>query len=746
MSFRNVVRLCKLWKNWVRRSQGLCYVFQEQLRETDFRFAELMRKQQQQHQDEMMMRKHKELMSQQEEFLKKQRYQKQYADMKPDIKPDMSKDVKPSMYPGYPGKQEHLVNSVPAGVKQEVGTASFSLYGYQPDKYSYISADQLHLYEQDKIKGEKGMIDPTKLGRPQSPRKKDIGPPPLIKDVDSKSHSSVIVKNNRDGLMKSSSPHGSHYASHMSPHQQPKPAHTPERPHSSNSSPGAARGMSPAMAHQQQMAAMRGDPHHAVTRSQSPLPIATPQQLSAAVMQPMDYQWCGPNVNKSRGSPGSSTSPHGSSGSPKIAQPSMSLPHSTVTYTYGLIQQGLAPNPIYSHNSKNPDSQRTVSVTGTAQVPRAAQSPPNYSQQMQQQSAIGTKRKGQKETNNRKRQKGNEPQSTGSNSPLNLSVPCTTPQIVTNQSPYTTSSVTVPSTATCTTQSSTPTSLAFSQAVVNNRLASFTGFMDSFKSFVENTVQNAFMSDPDLSKVNKDGQMKKPTPEQLKELQQQHIQQQMAMKTQPYKPKTSLERSCTPVAISQQNPSQPADEATNLSNSGSNSAISYVDSINRVANGQIDTDSDTLSAPSPPPHLKQENNNNPSPHKTAKHPNLKKAWLQRHSDEDKQECKPSAPSPAVPVTSTSVVTDSANAALNPNGAATAPSEQDKEVKTCFVNCSYISPSSAGGSKSPISAITNVVPNGTAEKENDESTTSASETETQVSTLLLKQLLLFDLLN
>ena len=702
-----------------------------------------MRKQQQQQQQlqqqDEMMRKHKELMSHQSEFLKQQHYQKHMVDQKPDMKPDMGKDLKPNMYPGYPGKQEHPVSSAHPGIKQEVGTASFSLYGYQPEKYSYITADQLHLYEQDKIKLEKGMIDPNKLSRSQSPRKKEIGPPPLIKDMDPKSHSSVIVKNNRDGIMKSSSPHGSHYAPQMSPHQQPKPAHTPERPHSSNSSPGAARGISPAMAHQQMAAVMRAEAHQA-TRSQSPLPIATPQQLSAAVMQPMDY-WCGSNPNKSRGSPGSSTNPHGPNGSPKIAQPPMSLPHSSVSYSYGHIQQGIAPNPIYSNNSKNHDSQRTVSVTGTAQVPRAAQSPPNYNPQMQQQSAIGTKRKGQKETNNRKRQKGNEQQSTGSNSPLNLSVPCTTPQIVTNQSPYTTSSVTVPSTAPCTTQSNTPTTVAQSSAVVNNRLASFTGFMDSFKSFVENTVQNAFMSDPELGKVGKDGQIKKPTPEQLKELQLQHQiqQQQMAMKTPPYKPKTSLERSCTPVASTQQAPSQPPpEEATNLSNSGSNSALSYVDSINRVANGQIDTDSDTLSAPSPPPHLKQENNNNPSLHKTAKHPNLKKAWLQRHSDEDKQECKPATPTPpTVPVTPavSPVVSDSVNSTPNPNEAtpvSTANNEQDKEVKTCFVNCSYISPSSAGGSKSPISAITTVVPNGTGEKENDESTTSASETETQVS--------------
>ncbi|XP_053407749.1 daf-12-interacting protein 1-like isoform X2 [Mercenaria mercenaria] len=678
---------------------------QEQLRETDFHYAE-------------MMRKHQELMSQQEEYI---RYQKMLSagDHKSDIKQEMRKEMGSAPYERHSIKREPGSST---NVKQEV-QANFSLYGYKPEKYSFITTDQLQSYELEKIKGEKGVLD-SKLNRSQSPRKKDLSvPPPLIKD--SKPYSSVIVENKtKDGSLKSASPQ---YTSHMSPHHQPKPAHTPERPHSSSSSPGS-HGMNPMTAHSQQLAALRADAvRQGTSRSQSPLRIASPQQLSAAVMEPMDYR-CSPNVSKTRGSPGSNPVSHpssvNSSGSysPAIAQPPVSLPHSSVPYTYSLIQQGLVPNPIYSNNSngKGGDSQRTVSVTGTAQVPRAAQSPhSSYREQMQQHSAMGSKRKGQKEGNSRKRQKGSEVQShsptaSSNNNPLNLSVPCTTPQIVSNQSPYTTSSGSVLSSAMSTTQAGTATTTS-SQAVIKNRLHGLTGFMDSFKSFVENTVQNAFMSDPELGKP-KEGQIKKPpSADNLRDLHQQHLQQQLTHKPQPYKPKSSLERSSTPVTSQQ----SAQNEESNLSNSGnSNSAMSYVESINRVANGQIDTDSDTLSAPSPPPHLKQENT--PSPHKAAKHPNLKKAWLQRHSDEDKQESQPQDP-----VTGPAVVADGGNVNQNnPSG----DLEKDKEVKNCYVNCSYISPGK-DGSKSPISAI---LPNGNLDKSetNDSSTTSASETETQ----------------
>jgi len=126
-----------------------------------------------------------------------------------------------------------------------------------------------------------------------------------------------------------------------------------------------------------------------------------------------------------------------------------------------------------------------------------------------------------------------------------------------------------------------------------------------------------------------------------------------------------------------------------------------METINRVANGQIDTDSDTLSAPSPPPHFKSGDAS--SPHKSGNHPKLKKAWLQRHSDEDKE--LKNSPFPQGDNSQT----------------------KSEILKNCYVNCSYISPSKEGGSRSPISALRL---NGNIKdiSNDDESTTSASETE------------------
>ena len=137
--------------------------------------------------------------------------------------------------------------------------------------------------------------------------------------------------------------------------------------------------------------------------------------------------------------------------------------------------------------------------------------------------------------------------------------------------------------------------------------------------------------------------------------------------------------------------------------------------INRVANGQIDTDSDTLSAPSPPPPIRNNNDAGFSPSKSSKHPNLKKAWLQRHSDEDKKDNR-------------------SESSQESNGSSS--SKNEKPVKECYVNCSYISPTKEGGSKSPISMLH--VPHGNikelaAAQRDDDSTTSASEGEGQVRT-------------
>lgn len=727
----------------------LIYYFQEQLRENDYRHAEMMRKRQQDmyRQKEEFIRQHQQQMLQQHRAGAGAETQiKSEVKGEPGVK--LTGDMKQNVY----GKREP--GSVASGMqKQEGGTANFSLYGYQPEKCTFITADQLHSYGLD-TKSDKHM-DSKSVIRSQSPRRNDMSvPPPLIKDT--KPQSSVIVENKAKESLKSMSPHAhQQYAAHLHqmsstpPHAQPKPAHTPERSHErpspSSTSPGAAYHMNSQSITQSHLAALKSEVarQQGVSRSQSPLRIASPQQLSAAVMQPMDYR-CSPAGNKSRSSPATTSSPHSSGTSTSvsgafthaIAQPPVSLPQSSVAFTYSLIQQGLVPNPIYTHNSPSSktssDSQRTVSVTGTARVPHAAHSP-HGSNTSPQQSAIpqGQKRKGAKEGVNRKRQKGPETQGQlpAGNKALNLSVPVTTPQILTNQSPYTTSSsstISAPSTTMAQSpmvmsQSGAPSSI--SSAMLSNRISwNNSGFMDSFKSFVETTVQNAFLSDLDSTKNKlKDGQIL----QQIQDAQKQQQQQQSIPQSGvPPRSKSSLERSSTPVA-SQQPAVQTVntEDSSSLSNSGN--GTSYVETINRVANGQIDTDSDTLSAPSPPLQVKQDPTQ--SPHKSAKHPNLKKAWLQRHSDEDKQEVK-------APVVS---VTPPPMCPMNPmdiDKQQLSDKEKDKDVlKNCYVNCSYISPSKEGGSKSPISAIQTVIPNGTVEKTGniDESTTSASETETQV---------------
>lgn len=96
--------------------------------------------------------------------------------------------------------------------------------------------------------------------------------------------------------------------------------------------------------------------------------------------------------------------------------------------------------------------------------------------------------------------------------------------------------------------------------------------------------------------------------------------------------------------------------------------------------------------------------------KAANHPKLKKAWLQRHSDEDKSEVKVEPGSP------------STEADLSPKA-------EDK-LKNCYVNLTNISPKKEPGTKSPVSAYK--LPNGnlSGKDKDDESTTSASETESQ----------------
>jgi len=127
-----------------------------------------------------------------------------------------------------------------------------------------------------------------------------------------------------------------------------------------------------------------------------------------------------------------------------------------------------------------------------------------------------------------------------------------------------------------------------------------------------------------------------------------------------------------------------------------------METINRVANGFVDTDSDTLSAPSPTPDIKSGENNNPSPLKlSGSATKFKKAWLQRYSDEDKK---------------------NADSTENKTGeSGESKNEKGDPVKDCYVNLSYISPTKDGGGKSPISMLKDLT-----SRKDDDSTGSDTE--------------------
>lgn len=695
-------------------------------------------------------------MKQQQQLIKESKAKETSEHAKGEAMPEsLSKGDNPQSY-GYP---YFMSGAGSRASKQE--QPNYSLYGYQPFQHSYISTEQLQSYglvsdKHKDIKSEAKMRynSPVPQGSSSlpSPKKRDISiPPPLIKDHSQQS--SVIVENKESSKHMNFGPYGNPLPAH-SPRMQPKPAHTPERytdrPLHSSSSPVSApaahrsipqtipssMGMS---AHQAHYAALRTSDSKHLSRSQSPLRVASPNQLSAAVMQPMDYR---NPASKSRTNPQSdSTSGSGSSSTvssgpsttvsssyiPAIAQPPVSLPQSSVPYSCSLIQQGLVPNPIYTQNSNSslmtskgnsmsqksphshsPSSSSQGPVISPNSVPPTSSISATHPTGVSQQVAAGVKRKVNRDSTNRKRQKP-AVETTGASS-MPLSIPVTTPQILTNSSPYTTSSSTTLTSSSATSLAATtitpsfpsPTS-AFSQSTKT------TGYFDSFKTFVENTVHNAFFRDPDLNRQKQGpyNQLQEQQAPHSHQAPQSHQQSLLLSQLQQNLPQqmNNLQNASPPaenITIPLSSASVLHDEmVTNLSNSSISSHASYMETINRVANGQLDTDSDTLSAPSPPPQIKSDS----SPHKSEYHPKLKKAWLQRHSDEDKEkESKNLPPSQDQGETSKEI------------------------VRNCYVNCSYISPSKEGGAKSPISAF--VLPNGGIKEMNslDESTSSASETE------------------
>ena len=592
---------------------------------------------------------------------------------------------------------------------------NFSLYGYNPHQLSYISPDQLHLHGLDK-KDDKSLVDSKQSlanvanrSHAASPKRSGSSiPPPLIKD--NKAHGSVIVENRGKDGSKSASPRPahSHHSNNLSisssPRSHPKPAHTPTR-HLDHQEQSMDLSQSSSGLRVSPQSAFRStDGKHIMSRTQSPLSVASPHQLSAAIMQqPVNYHRDG----KLRTSPPSKSSNSGHLMSAAIAQPPVSLPPGSVAYSCSLIQQGLVPNPIYSQNTvksaaeqqNSPNQLNNGSLTTHSVAATSSHSTHSFSGQ-------GVKRKNNKEGSGRKRQKSESAGSNNSNS--GISIPCTTPQVLTNHSPYTTSNSVSPGAvsnalSTSSVTSSMSASMLSSSAAylaassTASSLPGTSGFMDSFKSFVENAVQNAFFQDQDLNR-------KKPQPPS----QPSNRQHSPPFQQNVPQPAAQQRRQSDPLQTSN-NSAMPMEESGSLCLGNSTSSLNSSHSALMDTN-RNDTDSDTLSAPSPPPHFRD--GNSASPNKSGNHPKgLKKAWLQRHSYEDKE----------------------VKSCSSPPRSEGDGQPQEEIVKNCYVNLSYISPSKEGGNKSPISALK--LPNGNIKEDErgGESTTSASETESQVGT-------------
>ncbi|XP_029645559.1 probable JmjC domain-containing histone demethylation protein 2C isoform X3 [Octopus sinensis] len=659
---------------------------------------------------------------------------------------DHRSEMKSDPSQGYSPHPENLSPHQRAGLIQQVKQEpNFSLYGYQPYQHSYISSDQLSLRGlTDKNTSRNERSHEPALQPDSTVKRKDLSvPPPLIKD--GKPHNSVIVENKcRDGA-KSVSPHNSLYGSpaaqsskSISPTSLSYSDRIPDRTMTfSTSAPSVSYG-SPHINSQSPRQAPSA--HSSLSafliseksRSQSPLQVASPQQLSAAVMQqPIDYRKTPPsnssrnisttshNVQASNTSPQCSSnsgqhlsnSPYSNSNSlqncnprsitvisPHISQNAITLAHSYMVPSHSVVASSRESTVhVVSHSHATQMASKTYPPVVSSQHTNVYTS---------SNTPVSIKRKPVRENNNRKKIK---PAPTAKIAPTPVTVPVTTPQILFNPSPYTTSNSSI-TTFHPTVSIPASVSVPTSGSSLLSSATRASGYMDSFRSFVENTVQNAFYQE--TADMPSTQNLQSRIIETEKQVPSAAIAIPSPVPSQRNKDVTSS------VPPSLRPPLPPPHVSSPLTNSsvaspGKGSSTTSItittsavgtESTSRVVNGLIDTDSDTLSAPSPPPPPPKPDTC-ASPGRSANHPKLKKAWLQRHSDEDKvKESKPLKEE--------------------------AGSEMGDVLKTCYVNCSYISPSK-GGSKSPITSIR--LANGTIKdlaKDSDESTSSASETDVQ----------------
>ncbi|GFS09399.1 lysine-specific demethylase 3 [Elysia marginata] len=648
----------------------------------------------------------------------------------PDDKRCLNKGGPPeknAVYGGYPyGTSGYLPNS---GISQQPNQkAVFSLYGPPTPPFT-MTTEQLKkrgLMPESKHIKEEVMEKKLQYSSPQhhSISPAHLGQPYHHKDMRD-SHNSVIVKRETKPKMENPVAAHSHHTlpSSSSPRlQHPRPAHTPEhrpeRPLSSSTSPASgipshllshSSPLSSGTVHPQpHSTAFRPAEAHSSPRSQSPY------KPTVSHLQAMPLDYCKP-LNTSKQQQQVASPVHVSGYPATVGQPEpVSVSSSSPAYSYHLIQQGLVPNPIYSQGGSIHSSNRQF-PQHTNPIPLNSSGPFKPSQI----SPTGGKRKNHNKDSNsvasRKKAKG-QYDHPGTNHPM--PIPVTTPQILTNPSPYTTSS------------SSSFTRPGInshtSSSLPNSSLSSMSSPY-SFQSFVDNTVQSAYLQDQSMALEKAEREkaaaiglaalpnVSKPEPSGRRQDFPSNFQHL-----------TGGSHASSSMAASSSIPKQNIGPSTSSSNStlisdSYNSRI--MDTINRVANNQVDTDSDTLSACSPPPQAKPSGTNSPlnrslNSSTGSSHPHhMKKAWLQRHDEDKKSE---------TPVPQNTGEEDS-NCSVG----------QTRDTISCVENSSTLSIDHGkdNSTASPANVVV-TLPNGNVgDLNHNESTSSASESETQGSSKL-----------
>ena len=633
------------------------------------------------------------------------------------------------MYGGYPfGASGYPPSSAMA--QQSNQKAIFSLYGY-PTPPSTMTTEQLK---------QRGLIPESKHMKEEVPEKKPqyssphaispahLGQPYHHKDMRDP-HNSVIVKRETKPKLENPVAAHSHHTSSSSSSsprlQHPRPAHTPEhrpeRPLSSSTSPASgipshllhhSSPVSSGTGHSQpHNTAFRPTEAHSSPRSQSPYKPA----VNHLQTMPLDY--CKP-INSSKQQQQLSSPVH-MSGYPATVgqQEPVSAAPSSSAYSYHLIQQGLVPNPIYSqggsiHSSTRQPPQHTN--------PAPLSSSGSLGFKPSQLSPTGGKRKNYSKDSNsmagRKKAKGQYDHS-GTNQ--SVPIPVTTPQILTNPSPYTTSSsssFTRPGVSSHTSSSSS--------SLPSNSLPSMNSSY-SFQSFVDNTVHTAYLQDQKMAMEKAERErvavagltalpnVSKPEPTV------QGRRQDLTSSSQHLPGSTVANSSvAAPSSVPKQNIA-PSTSSGNSSVTSDSYNSRIMDTINRVANNQVDTDSDTLSACSPPPQAKPSGTSSPlnrslNSSTGSSHPHhMKKAWLQRHDEDKKSE---------TPVPQNQGEEDS-NLSLS----------QTRDIISCVENstATLLERGKESNTASPANVVV-TLPNGNVgDLNHNESTSSASESEMQV---------------